>query len=160
MSKDSKHFLELVIQKLCHCWRRKQALDLLRCFNMWARRTLEIDLKSAREIKSLRKEVKTANERVTVFIDTLIDEDDDEDLENLTPQQAESLLRERWQKRVESERVTRKRNMKKMVSLFQHKSLYRCYINWKNYTQREKAEVRMMRKRRRRYIVTSQTTPN
>ncbi|GMH51518.1 hypothetical protein TrRE_jg2619, partial [Triparma retinervis] len=141
MSKDSKHFLELVIQKLCHCWRRKQALDLLRCFNMWARRTLEIDLKSAREIKSLRKEVKTANERVTVFVETLMDEDDDEDVENLTPQQAESLLRERWQKRVDLERATRKRNMKKMISLFKHKSLYRCYVNWKNYTQSQKNEL-------------------
>lgn len=142
MSKDSKHFLELVIQKLCHCWRRKQALDLLRCFNLWVRTTLSIDLQSARAIKALRKEVKTANERVSVFVEALIDGDEDEErLDNMTPQEAEELLRERWQRRVEMERATRKRNMKKMISLFKHKSLYRCYVNWKNYTLREKAEL-------------------
>ena len=110
MSKESKHFLELVVQRLMHCWRRKQALELLRCFNHWARHTLELDLQSAREIKSLRKEVKTTKERANVFATALLDGEDGEDFSLLTPEESERLLKQRWQSRLlkEQEQVRRR----------------------------------------------------
>ena len=58
MSKDSKHFLELVIQKIMHCWRRKQVLTLMKGFHVWKEATLTMDLDTARQVKELRNKVR------------------------------------------------------------------------------------------------------
>jgi hypothetical protein len=39
MSKDSKHYLQLVIERMIHCWRRKKQLHTMKYFYLWLNMT-------------------------------------------------------------------------------------------------------------------------
>ncbi|GMH93971.1 hypothetical protein TrVE_jg11674, partial [Triparma verrucosa] len=137
MSKDSKHFLELVIQKIMHCWRRKQVLTLMKGFHVWKEATLTMDLDTARQVKELRNKLNQAKSQISMFSAELLDETE---YNSLTPEEAEQVLSERWQARMAAERSTRMRTMNKMVGMLRHRCLFSTYVGWKNYTKSMKAE--------------------
>ena len=48
MSKDSRHYLELVIQRMLHCWRRKRQLWVMKYFYVWVNKTDAIEGSTAK----------------------------------------------------------------------------------------------------------------
>ncbi|GMH72166.1 hypothetical protein TrLO_g7135, partial [Triparma laevis f. longispina] len=137
MSKDSKHFLELVIQKIMHCWRRKQVLTLMKGFHVWKEATLTMDLDTARQVKELRNKLIQAKSQISMFSQELLDETE---ANRLTPEEAEQVMAERWQARMAADRQNRLRQMNKMISMLRHKSLFSTYTSWKTLTQKSKTE--------------------
>jgi len=58
MSKESKHFLELVVQKLMQCWRVKQKILRMKSFYKWVQNTMSMSMDHSQELRALKTKLR------------------------------------------------------------------------------------------------------
>ena len=92
MSKDSKHYLQLVIERMIHCWRRKKQLHTMKYFYLWLNMTKKHENLNA----------------------SLVGKDETDD-GRMSAKEAELLVRSRWEAKMELDRKSR---MKKFLARF------------------------------------------
>ena len=78
-----------------------------------------------------RLEQTMTKQRMYASIADLPDPDDD----RLTPEQAEEMMRVRWEEKMKNERERQMRSMQRFVKMWQHKALLPCFHNWKGWTR-------------------------
>ena len=124
MSKDSKHYLELVIQRILHCWRRKRIMWVMRYFYRWVNITDGIEGSAANAMYKLRDKFEQ-----TLLTADLQDPDDD----RLTPEEAEEMMRARWSEKMKAEQERKMKSMQKFIKMWQHKALVPCFHSWSRW---------------------------
>ena len=127
MSKDSRHYLELVINRILHCWRRKRQIIQMKMFFKWVNMTNSIHGSAANQVLQTQimfeRKLRGSRGGGGEFDD------------KMTKEQAEKMMERRWEERMEAERERKMRNMQKFVKMWQYKAIFPCFVNWKGWVR-------------------------